>query len=96
MSHAKNAMTQADFARYRGVSRVNVTKWKSRGLLVFEADGRVAVTESDARLAARPETFRGGSVKPGPVLTNAGGGNTSVHSVNGERIGERGSEHAHV
>jgi hypothetical protein len=68
-----SAVSQTDFARICGVSRKTVTVWKAQGHLVFDAKGRVAVTESIARLEARPDVNRGGltrRVGNGRVLPN--------------------------
>ena len=46
-----NEMTQAEFARYRGVSKPMVTRWKQEGRLIMTADGkRILVNESNQRL----------------------------------------------
>lgn len=46
-----NEMTQAEYARYKGVSAVMVNKWKNAGRLILTADGRrVLVNESNQRL----------------------------------------------
>lgn len=54
-------VSQAEFSRLRDVSRAMVTKWKAAGLLVL-IDGLVDVAASEALLATRPATYRGGSV----------------------------------
>ena len=65
---APASMTQAEFARRRGVSRKTVTTWKGQGKLVLTADGRVDVVATEARLADQPETYRGGTAsKPPPA-----------------------------
>ena len=46
-----NEMTQAEFARYKGVSKPMVTRWKQEGRLIMTADGkRILVNESNQRL----------------------------------------------
>ena len=55
-------MTQAEFARYRGVSKAGVTKWKGQGLLVLNAAGLVEVEATEWNLDQRPATYRGGTV----------------------------------
>jgi hypothetical protein len=55
--------TLAAFAKRRGVSKACVTKWKRRGLVRTDARGLVDVAASEALLADRPATYRGGSVK---------------------------------
>jgi len=57
-------MTQAEFARHRGVSKPAVTGWKKKNLLVMAedpADGRIKVdvARSDARINARVDPMRG-------------------------------------
>lgn len=59
MASAKE-VTQAEFARLRGVSRKAVTKWKSRGLLVLTDAGLVVVAATNERLDERPALNRGG------------------------------------
>ncbi len=54
-------MSQAEFARHRGVSKAIVTKWKGQGLLVLAADGRVDVEATEWNLDQRPTTNRGGT-----------------------------------
>lgn len=56
-------VTQAEFARQRGVSRKTVTDWKAKGLLSMTPDGLVKVEESEWLLADRPQTYRGGTTK---------------------------------
>lgn len=62
-------MTVSAFARLRGVSRVTVYTWCTRGYVVRDsADGLVQVAESVAKLDARPLANRGGwlgGTKPG-------------------------------
>lgn len=53
-------MTQAEFARRRGVSRKTVTTWKQQGFLVVFDDGQIDVAASEAVLDARPPSYRGG------------------------------------
>lgn len=57
-------MTQADYARHRGVTRPAVSNWKKAGLLVMAedpADGRIKVdvARSDARINGRVDPGRG-------------------------------------
>ena len=54
-------MTQAEFARHRGVSKAVVTKWKGQGLLVVNAAGLVEVEATEWNLDQRPATYRGGT-----------------------------------
>jgi len=69
-TEAKLTVSQAEFARLRGVSRKTVTLWKGQGRLTLTADGLVDVAASDAMLAQRPPVYRGGkkkSRKDGPA-----------------------------
>lgn len=55
-----NEMTQAEYARYKGVSAVMVNKWKKSGRLILTADGkRILVNESNQRLkdTASPDGY---------------------------------------
>lgn len=54
-------MTQAEFARRRGVSKAVVTKWKAQGLLTITGSGLVDVEASEWSLDQRPATYRGGT-----------------------------------
>ncbi|MGE7416731.1 hypothetical protein [Methylobacterium tarhaniae] len=62
-------MTQAEFARHRGVSKAIVTKWKGQGLLALTADGRIEVEATEWNLGQRPATNRGGTTHR-PIRTN--------------------------
>ena len=53
-------LSQADFARHRGVSRNAVTVWKRKGLLVLNGAGLVDVNETEWKLDERPPIYRGG------------------------------------
>ncbi|MBD8906533.1 phage tail tip fiber protein [Methylorubrum zatmanii] len=53
-------LSQAEFARARGVSRKTVTGWKQKGLLSLDAEGRVDVEATEWNLDQRPATYRGG------------------------------------
>jgi len=56
-------MTQAEFARHRGVSKPAVSNWKKAGLLVLQEDehGRVKVNvdRTEAKLNAKLDPMRG-------------------------------------
>lgn len=43
--------TQSEYAAHRGVSNNTISKWKRRGLLVFDADGGVDIEKSDEFVA---------------------------------------------
>ncbi|WP_131860284.1 hypothetical protein [Bosea sp. BK604] len=68
---AAEEVTQAEFARLRGVSRKAVTKWKSRGLLVLTDDGLVVVAATNERLDDRPTFNRGGATSVAPKALKA-------------------------
>jgi hypothetical protein len=59
----KKHVSQAAYARLKGVTPKTVTVWKKSGLLTFSEDGLVDVEASDARLASRPKVSRGGITK---------------------------------
>jgi phage terminase Nu1 subunit (DNA packaging protein) len=59
-------VSQAEFARLRGVSRATVTHWKNAGRLLLNSDGMVDVAASEKLLALRPAVYRGGRAKPTP------------------------------
>ena len=65
-------MTQADFARHRGVTRPAVSNWKKQGLLVFAEgpDGRVYVdvTRSELKLNAKIDPMRGRPTAAAPSI----------------------------
>ncbi|SFM76138.1 hypothetical protein [Methylobacterium pseudosasicola] len=60
-SERPSALTQAEFARHRGVSKAVVTKWKGQGLLVMTAAGLVDVEATEWNLDQRPANYRGGT-----------------------------------
>ena len=51
------------FAARHGVSCQTVSNWKRKGLVTNAADGHIDVEASDARLAERPATYRGGTTR---------------------------------
>lgn len=57
----KLLVSQAEFARRRGVSKKTVTEWKGKGLLSMTADGKVDVEASEWNLDQRPANYRGGT-----------------------------------
>lgn len=57
---AKAFLSQAEFARRRGVSRKAVTAWKQKGLLVLDDGGLVDVDRTEWALDQRPAKHRGG------------------------------------
>jgi superfamily II RNA helicase len=56
----KKFMSQAEFARFRGVSRATVTEYKKKSFLVFNDDGRVDVAASESVLDSSLDPTRGG------------------------------------
>jgi hypothetical protein len=70
-------LSQAEFARHRGVSRKAVTTWKQKGLLVLDGAGRVDVESTEWNLDQRPATYRGG-VTHRPVRGKDG--NSATHA----------------
>ena len=54
-------MSQAEFARHRGVSKAIVTKWKGQGLLSLTDAGKVDVDATEWNLDQRPASYRGGT-----------------------------------
>jgi hypothetical protein len=63
-----NFLSQAEFARRRGVSKKAVTTWKHKGLLALSEDGKVDVEQTEWNLDQRPATYRGG-VAHRPIRT---------------------------
>jgi len=53
-------MSQADFARHRGVARSTVTEYKQKGLLVMTDDGLVDVEKTEEKLSSTLDPSRGG------------------------------------
>jgi hypothetical protein len=54
-------MSQAEFARHRGVSKAIVTKWKGQGLLSLTDGGKIDVDATEWNLDQRPASYRGGT-----------------------------------
>lgn len=67
-------ITQAEFAKRRGVSEAMVSRWKRKGLLVLADDGRVLEAASNARLAAMLDPGRGGDRTGKAGRSGAAGG----------------------
>lgn len=67
-------MTQAEYARHRGVRASAVSNWKASGFLVFAEDPdrpnamKVDVVRTDARLNARLDPMRGRPSTGAPAL----------------------------
>jgi hypothetical protein len=75
-------MTQAEYARHRGVTKPAVSNWKKQGLLVLAEDPsdariKVDVARTDAKLNAKIDPMRGrppaGAAEPAPALPLEGG-----------------------
>jgi phage terminase Nu1 subunit (DNA packaging protein) len=63
-------LTQAAFARLRGVSKATVNGWKKRGYIQFGPGGKlVDVAATEKVLADRPPVYRGGVTKPARPTT---------------------------
>ncbi len=72
-----NFVSQAEFARARGVSRKTVTGWKQKGLLVLDGEGRIDVEATEWNLDQRPATYDGWCY-PWPVRGQDG--NNATHT----------------
>lgn len=59
-AEAPKLLSQAAFAKRRGVSRKAVTVWKQKGILSLTDDGLVDVEKTEWTLDQRPPTYRGG------------------------------------
>lgn len=59
----KDFVTQKEFAEICGVSKAAVTKWKSKGLLVFGENNLVNIAATQEKLENRPAKYRGGTAK---------------------------------
>lgn len=57
----QTTMSQAEFARHRGVSRATVTEYKNKGLLVMTVDNLVDVAASKKSLNDHLDPLRGGA-----------------------------------
>jgi phage terminase Nu1 subunit (DNA packaging protein) len=56
----RSKVSQAQFAQLRKVDPSTVTLWKRQGYLVVDKHGLIDVAQSNAKLKARPSTYRGG------------------------------------
>lgn len=76
-------ITQAAFAARRGVSEAMVSRWKARGMLVLDREGRVLEGASNARLRATLDPGRGGDrsgrTRP-PALAGASSARTGAQA----------------
>lgn len=87
-------MTQAEFARHRGVSRPTVSEYKRKGLLVMKDERLVDVVASEARLASSLDQSRGGDRSQGSASGKkkpaAGGGAYMAAKIRGmEAVADR-------
>lgn len=71
-------VTQAGYARHRGVSRPYINRLYHDGALILNADGTIDAAASDAALAKANNPIRGGK----------GGGGVQTRSIAAERAGE--------
>ena len=62
--------TLSAFARTRGVTRMTMQRWRARGYVLLDKNGRVRVAASNAMLDARPEVYRGGQVGGNPARSS--------------------------
>ncbi len=62
----------AEFARRHGVSRQSVFNWRRRGYIVMTPGGSIDGDASDALLATRAPTYRGGQVGGNPPRNGNG------------------------
>ena len=53
-------MTVGEYARHRNVDQSLISRWRSKGRLVLDADGKIMVRASDAVLAADLHPSKGG------------------------------------
>ena len=58
---APKILSQKEFADRMGVQKGTVSKWKAKGLLVLDADGKVLVEETEWKLDQQPAVYRGGT-----------------------------------
>ena len=63
-----NEISQAEFARHRGVSRATVNLYKNKGYLIFSESGKVLVEESDVKLRDSLDKSRGGPKPSGDPI----------------------------
>ncbi len=57
---ATKTLSQKEFADRMGVQKGTVSKWKAKGLLVLDGDGKVLVEETEWKLDQQPAIYRGG------------------------------------
>lgn len=101
---AEVGITQAAFAALRGVSEAMVSRWKTRGMLVLDREGRVLPSASNARLRATLDPGRGGdrtgrqrapaaagapSARPGATAAPEGGYEADPERLNYQREAAR-------
>ena len=82
-------VTQKEFAQLRGVTPKTCQIWRQRGLIVFAPAGGVDVEASEKLIDARPETFRGGTVKPKPSPgASMSADQESIDFIHGESLAD--------
>jgi len=87
-------LSQADFARHRGVSKPCVTIWKRQGKIIMDGR-RVDVAASEALLDSRPLVYRGGVTNRapgGPNVTRASHSEKPKPNKLNRKRSERNSE----
>ena len=82
-------ISQAEFARRRGVSRATVYEYKAKGYLVMTDDGKVDVAASQARLVEHLDASRGG--KRAAKKPAAGSSNSKFMQAKTEEMQARAS-----
>jgi hypothetical protein len=71
----EKTLTLSAFAKMRGVTRMTVHRWRNRGHVLLDEYGRVRVAASNAMLADRAETYRGGKIGGNAAKNAATNGN---------------------
>ena len=71
--------TIREFARRHGVSKQSVMNWKRRGYVVSTAGGHIDGEGSDALLAQRAPTYRGGTTRAASAAGNGNGHGEREH-----------------
>lgn len=84
----ETGITQAAFATLRGVSEAMISRWKSKGMLVLDREGRVLAAASNARLRETLDPARGGD-RTGRQRVAPAAGAAALH--NGAAGGSRAS-----
>jgi hypothetical protein len=67
------AISQRQYARWRGVSEKTVNQWRRKGRVALLPDGHIDKELSDEMLDARPLAYRGGVIGGTPKGWSAAG-----------------------